>query len=182
MKISWFEDHHGYPDDLTTKLIQPDFVYHIQWFLHAQEHPHFDLWASQAATDLPHLDEKITVYPSAVATFFSPSDISGIGGMCCDHIHAVESWRKGPPQYDCIFAETGLNSPGIFGLDAYLAQRRNLHPPIHKTRDNLVTTVSELRPIASITSRSKNGSFNARYMPPTGFTESERRRPWKHPT
>jgi len=63
------------------------------------------------------LDKKITVYPSAVATFFSPSDISGIGGMCCEHIHAVDSWRKGPPQHNCIFVETDPNSPRMLGLD-----------------------------------------------------------------
>src|SRR5882724_4104895 len=45
------------------------------------------------------------------------SYISGIGGMCCEHIHAVDSWRKGPPQHDCIFVETDLDPPGILGLD-----------------------------------------------------------------
>src|SRR5882724_10316523 len=49
--------------------------------------------------------------------FFFPSYISGIGGMHCEHICAVYSWRKGPPQHDCIFVETDLNSPGILGLD-----------------------------------------------------------------
>jgi len=107
MKISWFEDHHGYPDDLTTKIDQPDFVYHIQWFLHAQEHPHFDLWASQAATDLPHLDEKITVYPSAVATFFSPSDISGIGGNVLWSYPCSWIMEKRPTSVWLHLAETG---------------------------------------------------------------------------
>ena len=73
--------------------------------------------ASQAPPDLPLFDEKITAYPSAVATFFSTSDISGIGGMRCEHIHAVDSWRKGPPRHDCIFVETDPNSPGMLGLD-----------------------------------------------------------------
>ena len=39
------------------------------------------------------------------------------GGMCCEHIHAVDSWRKGPPQHDFIFVENDLNYPGILGLD-----------------------------------------------------------------
>ena len=68
------------------KIDQPDFVYHIQLFLHTQEHLDFDLLASQAPTDLPQFNKKITVYPSAVAMFFSPSDISGIRGMHCEHI------------------------------------------------------------------------------------------------
>ena len=122
MKISRFEDYHGYPDDLAMKIDQPDFVYCIQQFLHAQEHSDFDFSASQAPTDLPQFDEKITAYPSAVATLFSPSDISGIGGMHCERIHAVDSWRKGPPWNDCIFVEMDLNSPGILGLDIACVQ------------------------------------------------------------
>jgi len=99
------------------KIDQHDFVYHIQQFLHAQEHLDFDLSASQAPADLPQFDEKITAYPSVFAMFFSPSDISGIGGMHCEHICAVDSWRKGPHWHDCIFVETDLDSPGILGLD-----------------------------------------------------------------
>src|SRR5882724_1270935 len=79
MKISRFEDYHGYPDDLAMKIDQPDFVYCIQLFLHAQEHPDFDLSASQAPADLPQFNEKITVYPSAVATFFSQVTFMALG-------------------------------------------------------------------------------------------------------
>jgi len=39
-----------YPDDLAMKIDQPDFVHHIQWFLHAQEH--LDL-VCQLAKHLP---------------------------------------------------------------------------------------------------------------------------------
>src|SRR5882724_3097297 len=38
-------------------------------------------------------------------------------GVCVVSVHAVDSWRKGPPWHDCIFVETDLNSPGILGLD-----------------------------------------------------------------
>src|SRR5882724_4502548 len=99
------------------KIDQPDFFYCIQQFLHAQEHPDFDLSASQAPDDLPKFNKKIPAYPSAVAMFFSPSDISGIGGMHYEHICAVDSWRKGLPHHYCIFVETDFNSPGILGLD-----------------------------------------------------------------
>lgn len=69
------------------------------------------------------------------------------------------------------WAITVLFYIGLHYIDAFLAQKRNLHPPIHKTRDNLVATVAELRPIAINYFALKNGSFNARYMPPTRFTD-----------
>ena len=56
-------------------------------------------------------------------------------------------------------------------IDAFLAQKRNIHPSIHKTRDNAVATVSELKPIYGNYSALKNASFNARYMPPLRFTD-----------
>lgn len=73
--------------------------------------------SSQTCINLSPFDKKITVYPSAVATFFSPSDISGVGGMRSERICAVDSWRKGPPWHDCVFVETDPDSSGMCGLD-----------------------------------------------------------------
>ncbi|KAF8264141.1 hypothetical protein EI94DRAFT_1594424 [Lactarius quietus] len=42
-------------------------------------HPKSDFDTS--LTDLPSFYGKITVYPSAVATFYAPSDLSGVGSM-----------------------------------------------------------------------------------------------------
>ena len=42
---------------------------------------------------------KIMIYTSAIATFYVPSDISGVGGMHCEHIHAVNSWSIDLCQY-----------------------------------------------------------------------------------
>ncbi|KAF8802623.1 hypothetical protein BYT27DRAFT_7306648 [Phlegmacium glaucopus] len=60
---------------------------------------------------------RITIYPSAVATFHAPSDISGIGGMRRERIRAVKSWRKGPGRYDTIFVNTDPSVEGMRGLD-----------------------------------------------------------------
>ncbi len=54
---------------------------------------------------------------SAVATFYAPSDISGIGGMRREHIRAVKSWRKAPGRYDTIFINTDANLEGMQGLE-----------------------------------------------------------------
>jgi hypothetical protein len=60
---------------------------------------------------------KISIYSSAVATFYAPSDISGIGGMRCERIHAIKSWRNGPGRYDCVFVNTDPSVDGMLGLD-----------------------------------------------------------------
>lgn len=67
--------------------------------------------------DLPTFYGKITIYTSAIATFYAPSDISGVGGMHRERIHAVKSWRKGPSRYDTIFVNTDSSLEGMRGLD-----------------------------------------------------------------
>ena len=49
----------------------------------------------------PEFDDLTTLYPSDVATYFSQSDLSGIGGM----------------HYDTIFFNTNPNEDGMHGLD-----------------------------------------------------------------
>jgi hypothetical protein len=43
--------------------------------------------------DLPELDKLISVYTSAVATFYAPSNLSGIGGMHQECIRALSSQK-----------------------------------------------------------------------------------------
>jgi len=57
------------------------------------------------------------VCASAIATFFAPSDISGIGGMRCERIRAVNTWRSGPGRYDCVFVSTDPMGEGMAGFD-----------------------------------------------------------------
>ena len=64
----------------------------------------------------PQILEKGYSYESAVATFYAPSDLSGVGGMHHQRIHACSSWRNGPPCYDCVFAEKDPSLAGFHGL------------------------------------------------------------------
>jgi hypothetical protein len=93
----------------------------IRQFLHGQLHPDSEIEslisADGALEDLPDFHEKISVYNSASATFYAPSDLSGIGGMRHEHIRAVQSWHKGPPRYDCVFVVTDEMSEGMQSLD-----------------------------------------------------------------
>jgi hypothetical protein len=104
-----------YPDDIATEIEQPDFSHLIRLFIYDQEHP--DSNSDISLTALPKFYGKITIYPSAVATFHAPSDISGTGGMRCERIRAVTSWRKGPSRYDTVFINTDPAAEGMRGLD-----------------------------------------------------------------
>lgn len=105
-----------YPEDLAADLDQPDFVPLIQQFVYDQENKDSEPQPNEPA-ELPTFYEKITTFPSAVATFYSPSDVSGIGGMRSERIRAVDSWQNGPARYDTIFVETDPDAAGMQGLD-----------------------------------------------------------------
>ncbi|KAH9962468.1 hypothetical protein BJV74DRAFT_749914, partial [Russula compacta] len=48
---------------------------------------------------------QVKVFHSALATYHTPSDLSGIGGMHCKWIRAVPSWQNGAGRYDCVFID-----------------------------------------------------------------------------
>lgn len=58
-------------------------------------------------------------------------------------------------------------------IEAFLADRRNIHSSDHKMRDNAVFSVAELKPIYKSYATLKDASFNARYMPPAGLGYTE---------
>ena len=100
------------------ELQQPNFTNLIRRFLHRQRHPDADSDSADVSLDeLPRFHEKVSLYSSAVATFYAPSDISSIGGMRRECICAVPTWRKGGSRYDCVFINTDSSSQGMRGLD-----------------------------------------------------------------
>jgi hypothetical protein len=106
---------------LGVQLGRPNFVTLIRKFLYGQLHADSNSTSSEpsevSATKLPSFHEKIRVHFSAVATFYAPSDISGVGGMRRERIRAVSSWRGGPARHDCAFVETNAAFKGMRGLD-----------------------------------------------------------------
>lgn len=69
-----------------------------------------------SAESLPPIKSKISVFHSAVATFFSPSDPSGIHGMRREHIRSTPSWRGHEKRHDCAFIVEDDSKPGIAGM------------------------------------------------------------------
>ncbi|KAG6898427.1 hypothetical protein C0992_004138 [Termitomyces sp. T32_za158] len=96
--------------------------------------------------DCPSPDGKIRVYPSAIATFHAPSNISGLGGMFRERIRAVSSWHRGPPRYDCVFVEHDRNAQGFRGL--HVARVRLFFEITHSQRKYPCALVTWFSPIS----------------------------------
>lgn len=102
--------------ELADDINQPNLVPLIDRFLHQQLHPNSPNDTSTPPA-LLFFNETLSTYTSAVATFHAPSDICGTGGMCCERIRAVSSWRRGPGRYDCVFVSSDPDKPGMLGLE-----------------------------------------------------------------
>lgn len=102
-------------DGLARYLQVPHLRLLLQRFLYEQLHPDVDP-TSISATEYPIINSRILVYSSAIATFFAPSDSSGMQGMRRERIRAVNTWHGGPPRRDCAFLTKDPSLPGFRGL------------------------------------------------------------------
>jgi len=57
----------------------------------------------------------ISVFHSAAATFFAPSDVSGTHGMCRELIRSTPSWRGKGARRDCVFIVEDEMKTGMQG-------------------------------------------------------------------
>ncbi|KAF6759278.1 hypothetical protein DFP72DRAFT_1031991 [Ephemerocybe angulata] len=93
-------------DALATHIKQPRFPDSLRRFLWLQLHPDSDLDPHEIPiADCPTFHGIIHVYHSAVARFYSPSDICGVGG-----------WRGSYPRNDTVFVEVNPDISGIGGM------------------------------------------------------------------
>lgn len=111
----------GYPlrvVPLAEHLDLPELPDLIRRFLYDQLYPDAELHASDVPIDsCPQFGGRVKVFPSAVTTFYAPSDPSGVGGMHRQCIRATRSWH-GAPRHNCIFAEKDPDIMGFRGLHA----------------------------------------------------------------
>ena len=122
--FAYFFFHHIVPRlsrEVTTlagQLGQPEIPDLIRRFLYQQENPESIIPLGDLPLNIcPALSHtKVYVYPSAIATYFAPSDKSGTKGMFRERIRAVDSWRKGAPRHDCVFVEQDSDLEGFRGL------------------------------------------------------------------
>ncbi|KAK7001906.1 hypothetical protein R3P38DRAFT_3283720 [Favolaschia claudopus] len=106
------------PEALGDYLKIPMLPALVRRYLYGQEHadnPDLDV-STIALDDCPDAPRKIKCFPSAVATFYAPSDQSGLHGAMRERIRAVRSWRGKAPRYDCVYVEADAEQPGFRGL------------------------------------------------------------------
>jgi hypothetical protein len=98
--------------------MQPQFPMLVQRFLYDQLYPDSAITSRSVLPEsLPIIEGRLEVFNSAVATFRSPSDISGINGMHREHIRAMTSWRSGPARYDTVLINSNPDIEGIRGFE-----------------------------------------------------------------
>ncbi|KAJ7795737.1 hypothetical protein B0H13DRAFT_2510909 [Mycena leptocephala] len=109
----------GYPRRtaaLAALLDGPDLPTMIRRFIYSQEHPDIDIpTANIPIADCPLCPGKVKTFPSAVATFYTPSDQSGVGGMYRECIRAVRSWWGGAPGVIVFLLSMTPTSSGFAG-------------------------------------------------------------------
>ncbi|KAI0283461.1 hypothetical protein BC826DRAFT_1093833 [Russula brevipes] len=118
--------HHpapGYPQTLMVlagHIGEPRLQEFVRRFLYDQQYPDADMCGMEVPIEAcPNLPPTlhVRVYHSARATYFAPSDLSGIGGMHRESIRATPSWKKGRSRYDCVFIDDKPELNGFRGLN-----------------------------------------------------------------
>ncbi|KAL1732449.1 hypothetical protein EV714DRAFT_206607 [Schizophyllum commune] len=109
----------GYPhtaQELAVHLQQPKLPELIRRYLFDQLHPDLSSDDVNLAECPPLPRSPIYIYHSAAATFYAPSDVSGVGGMRKEHIRSTPSWRKEGPRRDVAFGVKDKGETGFRGL------------------------------------------------------------------
>ena len=97
----WFFFHNIYldteqqltPTDFAAKIELPIFPELIQRFLYDQLYPESHLTSSDVSLSAcPAFLGAISLFSSATASFYAPSDPSGIRGIRREQIRATDSW------------------------------------------------------------------------------------------
>ncbi|OSD07797.1 hypothetical protein PYCCODRAFT_1357962 [Trametes coccinea BRFM310] len=115
--------HASTADGLGAEFAVPSFSELIRRFLYYQLRQ--DCVAPPSGSALPLADcppfpsnsLHISVYYSATAIFYAPSDPSGLGGMRREIIRAAPEWRKRSSRFDCVFVNRSNDLPGLLGMD-----------------------------------------------------------------
>ncbi|KAJ7182268.1 hypothetical protein C8R43DRAFT_1083515 [Mycena crocata] len=108
-----------FAEDLANHIHFANFPILLANFLSDQLQP--DSRSDNTDTDIDVDPSDITSHPisvfhSAIATFYAPSDPSGIRGMRRERIRSTPSWRKHGARRDCAFAVEDQTQHGFRGM------------------------------------------------------------------
>ncbi|KAI0003199.1 hypothetical protein BJV74DRAFT_876167 [Russula compacta] len=106
-----------YLSDLAKHINQPKLPEHIWHFLYNQLNPDSaNFGADMPLHECPFFDGRVSVYHSAMAHFYAPSDLCGAGGMYHERIRSTPLWRGEYARRDTIFVETDPTLSGMPGM------------------------------------------------------------------
>jgi hypothetical protein len=110
----------GYPcaaEALARHIQEPRFVELLRRFLHEQLNLNIGVLSADVPLDeCPSFVGTISVFHSAVARFYAPSDLCGAGGMYRERIRSNPNWRGEYARYDTMFVETNAELYGMPGM------------------------------------------------------------------
>ncbi|KAH7903397.1 hypothetical protein BJ138DRAFT_1194342, partial [Hygrophoropsis aurantiaca] len=104
----------GYPKELhalAAHVNQPALPFLTHQCLFDQLYPDDD----SNMDNYPTISSPISVFHSAAAMFFAPSDISGTQGMRREIIRSTPKWRRKYPRHDCVLIVED-EEPGMKGM------------------------------------------------------------------
>ena len=112
-----------YLEDLALHIEHPQLTELTCRFLFDQLHPNSEVSSNNIKLELcPEITSKISVFHSAVATFFAPSDDSGLQGMRRERIHSCPLWWNKAPRHDCALVVKDDDKPGMKGMNVVQIQ------------------------------------------------------------
>jgi hypothetical protein len=104
--------------NLALQIDQPSLPELIRRFLYDQQYPDSPLTSTNVSLHAcPPFDGMLSIFASAAASYYAPSDPGGIYDMRREHIRATPSWRNGPARYDCAFVNSEPELDGFHGLN-----------------------------------------------------------------
>ncbi|KAJ7202083.1 hypothetical protein GGX14DRAFT_370690 [Mycena pura] len=108
----------SYPRRLTalaTHINEPRFPELFRRFLYQQLHPNDDT-NSITLTQCPAFSGRIYVHHSAIACFYAPSDLCGVGGMYRERIRSNPRWHGEYARRDTVLVEMDSEASGMEGM------------------------------------------------------------------
>ncbi|KAJ7906139.1 hypothetical protein B0H13DRAFT_2333723 [Mycena leptocephala] len=103
-------------EPLATYIQQPTFPTLFRRFLYSQLHPDSENDEDIPLELCPNFLGRIYVHHSAIARFYAPSDLCGVGGMSRERIRSHPNWHGLYPRRDTVFIETDADLPGMQGM------------------------------------------------------------------
>lgn len=103
---------------LAVHIDQPQLPTLARRFLFDQINKNADITSDDVELeDYPAIEGKISVFHSAVASFFSPSDECGLRGMRRERIRSCPVWQGKAPRRDCALVVEDEDKPGMRGMN-----------------------------------------------------------------